>query len=400
MAARDVRYERRAEINEKRVLMEERERRRINRGRANEFMQIQEAAKRQQEDDAREAEEEEKFHLAKLKSAKENLERSRVNAIAQRDKEIALSDQMHRAAVHAVARTRPETATFTLTRRDCTSDFRDVVVLPVPGKRWYAPRIGFFKSTASSNGASFSHLRDTYLPTLGVLDASGEGVPGLEKLSGEGDIIIKTGLFKSIFACKPIPSTMAQPPIPIWINELLTEYCSLNYPKLVTRDFYRPIVDKSDYDETEQLFDPLQEMYQLFDLCMYYFSDVWQISMSIALSEHFGKGVWVEDGNDARKFFRFRDFIKKKFNYTVTGYKGEFDQIPLRAFLHQQGAQSDFRFDPLPGVVTNESIYFLFSGKSVQALGVPLRTFKSLNASFKSGGTRRRSVKTRRQKRR
>jgi hypothetical protein len=54
----------------------------------------------------------------------------------------------------------------------------------------------------------------------------------------------------------------------------------------------------------------------------------------------------------------------------------------------------------LEPVSISESKYFLFTGKSVQALGVPLRTFKSLNASFKSGGTRRRSVKTRRQKRR
>ena len=223
---------------------------------------------------------------------------------------------------------------------------------------------------------------------------------------------MKTGLFKSIFACKPPQSArssiMEQPPIPIWINELLTEYCSLYYPQLMVRDFYRIIVDKKDYDETEEMMDSLQEMYQLFDLCMYYFSDVWQIAMSIGLSKFTGKGVWVEDGNrkesgePARKFTQFAIFINKKFDYTITGYKGVFDdETHLRDFLQQQRSQSDFRFEPLPGVVTSQSIYALFTGKSVQALGVPLRTFKSLNPfEFKKGGTRRKrkSIKTRRQK--
>jgi len=444
--ARDERYERRAEMNYERFLMEEkerrkektieqRERRRDNRGRVREFMQAQEAEARvsefmqRQEAEAREAEDaarekaeqeaedERIFAAKKTADVRASLQASIDNAISKRDSEMSLAREINDAASRKHRHIERET--FTLEEENCNGDIRKVVVLPLPkSKKWYAPNIAFFKSTASSNGASFIHLRDTYLPTLGVLDASGkynpddERVAGLEPLEGYGDIIIKTGLFKSIFACKPPPSArlsaMAQPPIPIWINEVLTEYCSLYYPTLIVRDFYRPIVDKADYDETEQLFDSLQEMYQLFDLCMYYFSDVWQIAMSIGLSEFTGKGVWVEDGNvkasgdPARKFIQFASFIKTKFDYTVTGYKGEFGEKPLRAFLQEQDAQSDFRFEPLPGIVTSQSNYVLFTGKSVQALGVPLRTFKSLNPlQFKKGGTRRRKlVKTRRQKRR
>lgn len=406
--ARDERYERRAKMNKERVLIEERDRRAQNRNskkdRINEFMRMEEAVAREREDAARIEKDEREFNEKKLQSAKDKLVTSIANAIAQRDEEKTLSDQMHRAAVREVERTTPETATFPLAKENCTSDFRDVVVLPVPGKRWFAPRIGFFKSTASSNGSSFSHLRNTYLPTLGVLDASGEGVPGLEPLDGEGDIIIKTGLFKGIFECKPPPGTGGQPPIPAWINELLTDYCSYQYPELITRDFYRPIVDKEDYDKSDGLFDSLQEMYQLFDLCRHYFSDVWQIAMSIALSEHFGTGVWVEDGNDARKLFHFRDFIKSKFNYTVEGYKGAFDQRPLRGFLTDQNAQSDFSFvreGPLPKVDISLPKHFLFTGRSVHSLSVPLRVYLQQHPQPK-GGTRRkrRSVKTRRQKRR
>jgi hypothetical protein len=149
--------------------------------------------------------------------------------------------------------------------------------------------------------------------------------------------------------------------------------------------------------------DSLQEMYQLYDLCIYYFSDVWQIAMSIGLSECYQSGVWFDNGEPIRKFTKFATFIKTKFQYTVDCYKGEFGTMPLRDFLQQQRAQSNFRFEPLESVTIPESKFFLFTGKSVQALGVPLRTFKSLNsAAFKpKGGTRKRkSVKTRRQKRR
>ena len=432
--ARHERYERRAEMNFERVLMEEEERRkeknieqreirRDNRGRVREFMQAEEAAERinefvqrqeaeeREKEDAikkaaQEAESERIFAAKKTADVQSSLQASIANAIAQRTAEIDSAREIYEDARGAAASQTPETETFTLAEENCNSDIRDVVVLPLPDKEWYAPNIAFFKSTASSNGASFIHLKDTYLPTLGVLDATGEGVAGLEPLEGSGDIIMKTGLFKSIFACKPLVRTMAQPPIPVWINELLTEYCSLYYPQLMVRDFYRLIVDKDDYDETEKMMDSLQEMYQLFDLCMYYFSDVWQIAMSIGLSKFTGKGVWVEDGNvkasgePARKFIQFAEFINKKFDYTITGYKGVFGEMPLRDFLQQQGAQSNFSFEPLPCIVTSQSNYFLFTGKSVQALGVPLRTFKSLQ--FKKGGTRRKrkSVKTRRQKRR
>jgi len=414
--ARDERYERRAEMNFERFLKEERERRRDNRGSVREFMQAEEAARvnefmrreeaeaREAEDAAQEAEDERIFAAKKTEDVQASLQASIANAIAKRTAEIDSAREINDTVLRKT--TRPEMETFKLEEENCNGDIRNVVVLPLPkNKRWYAPNIAFFQSSATSNGASFRHLRDTYLPTLGVLDVSGEDVPGLEKLEGDGDIIIKTGLFKSIFACKPPPSAlvMAQPPIPRWINELLTEYCSLYYPELMARDFYRIIVDKDDYDKTEKMMDSLQEMYQLYDLCIYYFSDVWQIAMSIGLSECYQSGVWFDNGEPIRKFTQFATFIKTKFQYTIDCYKGEFGTKPLRAFLQEQGAQSNFRFEPLEPVSIPESKYFLFTGKSVQALGVPLRTFKSLNPKvFVKGGTKRRRklVKTRRQKRR
>ena len=177
---RDERQRLRAEMNSERVLREEEERRQENnieerarrrdkRGRVREFMQAEEAARVSefmQAEEAKEREEEAEaeriFAAKKQADAKASLQASIANAIAKRDAEIDKSREIHdRAQVH------PETHTFTLQPENCNSDIRDVVVLPLRGKLWYASNIAFFKSTASSNGASFIHLKDTYLPTLG-----------------------------------------------------------------------------------------------------------------------------------------------------------------------------------------------------------------------------------------
>jgi len=398
---RTQRQQIRAEMNNERVLREERARRAINRerkrARASEFMQEQEAAEREAEDAAREAEDaareaeaERIFAAKKTAEAKASLQASIDTAQAKKHDEMTKALEIKDTASRK--KSTIERESFTLLKENCNADSRNVVVLPVPrGKKWYATNISFFQTSATSNGASFSHLRNTYLPTLGVLDAS-ESVPGLEPLQGEGDVIIKTGLFKSIFAGKIPKSTMGEQPIPVWIDELLTDYCSLYYPHLIVRDFTRLIVDKEDYYASNAMFDSLQEIYQLFDLCMYYFSDVWQMAMSIGLGRFTNSGVWVE------KFRNFASFIDTKMIYTIGGYNGNFGIMPLREFLITQNAQSSFDFKPLATVIIRGSKYFLFTGRSVQSLGVPLRIYQS---QHRSGGTRRRkSVKTRRQKRR
>ena len=298
----------------------------------------------------------------------------------------------------------PESETFTLTPEDCNADTRVMAVLSVPrGKRWYADRIAFFQSSATSNGPAFRHLKNTYLPTLGVANNE-DHVPNMEKLDSDGDVIIKTGLFKRIF-CGKTEVVMGQETIPEWIYVLLTDYCSIYYPHLLTRNFRRIIIDREDYDESLALLGPFEEIYKLFDLCKFYFSDVWQLAMSIGLSRFYECGVWVDDGDYdvvngkqvyIKKFTQFASFIDEKFLYTINGYKDvpeHFTRINDRHFIMSRGAQSRFDFVALPIVTLTEPLLSLFTGR-MHSLEIPLRSFKSIN---RFGG---KSIKTRRQKRR
>lgn len=292
----------------------------------------------------------------------------------------------------------PERETFTLTPEDCNADSRVMAVLSVPrGKRWYADRIAFFQSSATSNGPAFRHLKNTYLPTLGVANNE-DHVPNMEKLDSDGDVIIKTGLLKRIF-CGKTEVVMGQETIPEWIYDLLTDYCSIYYPQLLTRNFRRIIIDREDYDESIALLGPFEEIYKLFDLCKFYFSDVWQIAMSIGLSRFYECGVWVDGDHDVvsgKKFTQFASFIDETFLYTINGYKDvpeHFTRINDRHFIMSRGAQSRFDCVALPIVTLKEPLLSLFTGR-MHSLEIPLRSFKSIN---RFGG---KSIKTRRQKRR
>lgn len=331
---------------------------------------------------------------------KARFDASTTAAMSKKEEENEFAKQKH---AEAEARHRvPEMEEFHLTPENCNHGCRFTVVLPVPhGKRWEADRIAFFQSSATSNGAAFRHLRNTFLPTLGVAN-NGECIKNMDKVEGDDDVIVKTGLFKSIFCGKTEP-VLGQETIPEWIYLLITEYCSIHYPTLLTRDYTRIIVNREDYDESNTLLLQFEEIYKIVHLLIHYFSDVWQIAMSIGLSRMYGCGVWVADGEHdvvgatsvyAIKFINFANFIDEKFLYTILGDRDvPVPSIPDRVFLSSRGAQSAFHCTPLPTVTVRGSLLYLFTGRS-HALEIAIRSFKSIN---RLGG---KSVKTRRQKRR
>ena len=305
-------------------------------------------------------------------------------AMDQKREENALAVQIRDTVRHRD----PERETFTITPEDCNADSRVMAVLSVPqGKTWYADRIAFFQSSATSNGPAFRHLINTYLPALGIANNE-DHVPNMEKLDSDRDVIIKTGLFKRIF-CGKRELVMGQETMPEWIYDLIREYCSIYYPLLLTRNFRRIIIDRADYDESFALLGPFEEIYKLVDLCKYYFSDTWQIALSIGLSRFYECGVWVGDG----KFTQFASFIDEKFVYTINGYKAvPLTKINDRDFLISRRAQSRFEFAELPIVTLTDPLLSLFTGR-IQALEIPLRSFNVIHRGGKS-------IKTRRQKRR
>ena len=276
---------------------------------------------------------------------------------------------------------------FTLTNKDYNLSDRLVVVLPVP---WLDMQsIAFFQSTGTSN-KSLSHLADTFLPTLGI--STGEESDIMEKMKA-GDFI-KTGLFKTLFRGKGF-SRFKEFEVPHWVKILLMEYCDITYPELTRIDFSTEIQTDQQNEQFTSFLESSKEIYELFDLCIYYFTDVWQIAISIALSKLKGQGVFIS------RFKTFADFIDTKMIYEITDTSDTPQRIPMDKFLKAKHAQTEFNLEGVPLEIAEPNEANLFSGKTYGMLEVKLRSYATYKRFKSSGGTRRRkSVKTRRQKRR
>lgn len=277
---------------------------------------------------------------------------------------------------------------FTLTNEDYNLSDRLVVVLPVP---WLDMQsIAFFQSTGTSN-KSLGHLANTFLPTLGI--STGEEPDIMEKMKA-GDFI-KTGLFKTLFRGNGF-RVLNQFEAPSWVKILLIEYCNITYPGLTSIDYSAEIRTDEENERFTSFLESCKEIYELFDLCIYYFTDVWQIAISIALSKLKGQGVFIN------RFKSFADFIDTKMIYKITDNSDTLQQIPMDEFLKSKNAHTHFKLEGVPLQIVEKNESNLFSGKSYGILEVKLRSYATFKRFKPKGGTRRKrkSVKTRRQKRR
>jgi hypothetical protein len=306
-------------------------------------------------------------------------------------------------AARAESETMGERVTVHLT--DCGEGTRNMVVLDVPpGKRWYAPRIAFFQSSATSNGPLNRYRKNTFFPTLGISNSE-EMVPNMESATVENDFFVKTGLFKGILTIENFNSNRR---IPQWMDELLTEYCNTVYPGLLDLDYDNVYVDNpKDLERFTSFLEASIEIPLLLELCNAYFSDVWQIAMSIGLSRFYGNGLWVEDGDSddidgerilLRKFKKFADFIDTKCVYAIEG-GAVFVPVDDREFLTRHNAQCDFStVEQLPVVTLEKTKYNVFAGISTTRLTMAIRSYRPRGG--KTRRKRRRLFKTRHQKRR
>jgi hypothetical protein len=275
---------------------------------------------------------------------------------------------------------------FTLTNEDYNLSDRLVVVLPVP---WLDMQsIAFFQSTGTSN-KSLTHLSNTFLPTLGI--STGKEPDIMEKMK-EGDFI-KTGLFKTLFRGNGFRA-LNQFVLPSWVKILLIEYCNITYPGLTQIDYTSEIRTDEENARFIHFLESCKEIYELFDLCIYYFTDVWQIAISIALSKLKGQGVFID------RFKSFADFIDTKMIYKIIDHSDSLQQIPMDEFLKSKNAHTHFKLEGVPLEIAEKNDANLFSGKSYGILEVKLRSYATFKRFSKGGTKRRKSVKTRRQKRR
>ena len=223
---------------------------------------------------------------------------------------------------------------FTLTNEDYNLSDRLVVVLPVP---WLDMQsIAFFQSTGTSNN-SLGHLADTFLPTLGI--STGEDPDIMEKMKA-GDFI-KTGLFKTLFRGNGFKK-FNEFEVPSWVKILLIEYCNSTYPGLTSIDYSAEIRTDEENERFTSFLESCKEIYELFDLCIYYFTDVWQIAISIALSKLKKEGVFIN------RFKRFADFIDTKIIYKITDHSDTLQQIPMDEFLKAKHAHTHFKMEGVP----------------------------------------------------
>ena len=286
---------------------------------------------------------------------------------------------------------------------DYNVDFgRKIIVLPLPPRCvWFDnTKIAFFESTGTSN-MGFDFLQGTYFPTLGIRKKT-DRFPFMDKLDGSGHVIIKTSLFKELFTgqSKHLTNT------PIWLYDLITEYCEERYPTLFDIDFGEFRVDGTNLKMAEELKRQLLEIEHLYRTLKTYFTADWQVSQSIGISRFMGQGIWIGELKD------FAAFMDTKITFTLSGFRGpeveeDGDVSVAIKFLQDNDAQSELQFteeDKLETSLTTPLEYYVFCSTSFNRLEQDIRSYHNANRfSKRSGGrskTKRRSVKTRRQKRR
>ena len=215
----------------------------------------------------------------------------------------------------------------------CIHD-REIVILPKG--RWYAINIAFFKTTGTSN-VKFAKYENTWFPMLGCflsptqtpIDNIGDSV----KLST--NYLVKLGgTFPKLF--KGNPKLM-----PEWIFAILYDYVS-------EFDLDIQIAEINDIQLLEHLKDKYAELFLIYECLSFYFTDIWQLHLSIALSQLFETGIWIKP-----ELSNFVKYIKTPFViHTVPSQIIELDRtdnLSLFNFLRKFKAQCKFdKLSPLP----------------------------------------------------
>jgi len=299
---------------------------------------------------------------------------------------------------------------FEAQEKDYNVEFgRKIIVLPLPSRGvWFDnTKIAFFKSTGTSN-AGFEFLEGTYFPTLGIINKSETRrgtIPFIDEITGDGTVIVKTSFFKTLFAGKKSQEITNTP---VWLYDLITEYCQERYPTLFDVDYGEFRVDESNLEMALEKEQQLIEIEHLYRILKSYFTADWQVSQSIGLSRFMGEGIWIGEMR------HFAEFMDTKIQFTLSGDRGpevEGEENIAKAikFLQDNDAQSGLQFtqeDALENSLTTPSEYYVFSGTSTNRLQQDMRAFRNASRVKRKGGlktkrrSKRHSVKTRHQKRR
>jgi hypothetical protein len=168
---------------------------------------------------------------------------------------------------------------------------RQIVIVERKGD-WPTHNIAFFKSTGESNGKFKGIFANTFFPMLGCfVDKNLTPIdPRIDKsvTLSENYIVKLGGTFPIIFKgdIKNIPN---------WIEPILSKY--INYRlghelhiSLQPIDIFQI----TDVDQLKMLKEIYSELFIIYTCLSTYFSSIWQVQLSIALSNTTQNGVWIK----------------------------------------------------------------------------------------------------------
>jgi hypothetical protein len=177
---------------------------------------------------------------------------------------------------------------------------RDIVIIHAI-ENWPAKNIAFFKSTGESNSPEFKVFADTFFPMMGCF-VNHDDTPIIKQDSSlrltENYIVKLGGTFPSV------RGTILH--IPNWMIADLVEYVKTKpYPSIDEID------EIDDPDQLQLLLSYSDDLKTIFTCLSTYFTSIWQVKTSIALSLGSNTGVWTTP-----KFHDFSMFLIEKYKIT------------------------------------------------------------------------------------
>lgn len=245
---------------------------------------------------------------------------------------------------------------------------RITIVLPVPTHAtpiWPTRNIAFFCSTGQSGVAEFE---GTYFPMLGVYVDDRTPIPYID-----GSITLTKNYFvktSSITFLKPTSSQMQE-----WIFTLLKNYYESENKLDLFQLSLNDVRDIRDAKLLKQLADMYNEMYLIYKCLSSYFTDIWQVYLSICLSDTLHSGLWLS------QLKRFAGYMKSLSgdSYTISD-DTEFSSVDVYTFLTRNHAQCDFTtlretLPPIRWYEVNKTSYMYDSlYKNLQSVEISVRS--------------------------
>ena len=190
--------------------------------------------------------------------------------------------------------------------------YRLLLVIPLNNIEWIKNKSLFYLTSGRSN-KGFDFMANTFLPTLGLVNSE-----NLNQYNSARDEPVEIGHIIKMSDVSKVLKKYKYPTtqniiIPKEIFDLLQSFVNYLFNN----------IDINNDDETKdkyynQLFIKIQKIMEL------YFSNIWQVIISIKLSIKNNSGIWINDD----EFFIFKEFIQNT-------YRDLYNTIELPNYINE-----------------------------------------------------------------